>query len=60
MKDLFLQECEKCGHRFSVRYYTTGDIEYVGIPCTCEAPYHPVDGEPSIGEWLEATRKAAG
>ena len=53
------QECEACGRRFKVQYVTTiGRIkkfryEYVDTPCECDAAFHPVDGAPSISEWLE-------
>ena len=47
-------ECEKCGEEFRVRYLHDGSYEYLEFPCGCEAEYHPINGEPSISEWLES------
>ena len=47
-------ECEKCGEEFRVRYLHDGSYEYVEFPCDCDAEYHPINGEPSISEWLES------
>lgn len=47
-------ECEHCGCTFDVCYLADGSYEYASAPCECEAEFHPIDGEPSIGEWLES------
>lgn len=47
------QECTRCGKHFNIRYCSKGFYDYVGNTCGCIAPFHPVDGEPSITEWLD-------
>ena len=47
-------ECEKCGDVFGVLYMADGSYAYANEPCECEANFHPIDGEPSISEWLES------
>ena len=46
-------ECEKCGTVFGVCYHADGSYEYANAPCECEADFRPINGEPSISEWLE-------
>ena len=45
-------ECSRCGDEFEVRYLRDGTYEYLRTPCECEADFHPLNGEPSISEWL--------
>lgn len=46
------QECHSCGKHFPARYYENGSCRYSGA-CECESEFAPVDGQPSISEWLE-------
>lgn len=48
-----MQECQQCGKLFPVRYFEDGTYEYAGETCECEAEFEPINGEPSISEWLE-------
>lgn len=45
------QECECCGHKFSLMYHEDGTYTYLDTPCECEADFYPFG--PSITEWLE-------
>ncbi|MBQ6403317.1 MAG: hypothetical protein IJI27_05375 [Oscillospiraceae bacterium] len=56
MTRLVKQECDCCGKVFTVRYHSNGTYDYVDEPCDCEANFSPVDGEPSISQWLEALK----
>ena len=47
------QECDGCGKHFHIRYCSDGTYEYIGEVCDCLASFHPVNGEPSISEWIE-------
>lgn len=47
------QVCEVCGKHFYLRYCSDGSYEYIGDTCDCEEFFRPIDGEPSISEWLE-------
>ena len=49
---IVIQECHSCRKHFPARYYENGSIHYSGA-CWCESEFAPVDGQPSIGEWLE-------
>lgn len=51
-----MQECICCGQRFPIRYYEDGTIEYIGETCNCESDFEPIDGEPSISEWMETLK----
>lgn len=53
------QECDSCGHKFTVNYRADGTYAYVNDPCDCEADFHPAEGLPSIREWLEALQSDA-
>lgn len=46
------QECDGCGKHFYLKYCSDGTYEYIGEVCTCLASFHPVNGEPSISEWI--------
>ena len=50
------QVCEGCGSHFSLKYCADGTYEYIGDVCDCEADFHPVDGEPSMYEWIETLK----
>lgn len=52
-----MQECQECGKRFPVRYFEDGTIEYISDTCDCEAGFNPIEGKPSISEWLETIRE---
>lgn len=47
-------ECAKCGNVFDVLYMADGSYAYANEPCECNADFHPINGEPSISEWLES------
>lgn len=47
------QECDGCGKHFYLKYCSDGTYEYIGEVCDCLASFHPVNGEPSISEWIE-------
>ena len=51
------QECEGCGKHFLVRYCPDGTYDFLEDPCPCRDPFHPVDGKPSISEWLSSIGK---
>lgn len=50
------QVCECCGRHFWLLYHEDGAYDYLDDrgdgPCSCEAEFHPVDGSPSLSEWL--------
>lgn len=46
------QECSGCGKHFHLKYCSDGNYEYIDEVCDCLATFHPVDGEPSFGEWM--------
>ena len=52
------QVCECCGRHFWLLYHEDGAYDYLDDrgegPCGCEADYHPVDGSPTISEWLNS------
>lgn len=50
---IVMQECTCCGQKFPIKYYENGTYEYICETCECEGDFEPVDGEPSISEWLE-------
>ena len=54
------QECCDCGHRFDIMYLQDGNYLYLdNDSCDCEcASFSPVDGQPSISQWLEQFDKA--
>ena len=52
-----MQECTNCNKRFPVRYFEDGSIEYVCETCECEGDFEPIDGEPSISEWIESLKQ---
>ena len=47
------QECSYCGEQFRVEYAECGGYRFIDFPCECEVEFSPVDGEPSISQWLE-------
>lgn len=47
------QECNCCGTTFRVQYYANGSYIYIDEPCNCECDFSPVDGAPSISEWIK-------
>ncbi len=47
------QECENCGNRFYLKYFEDGSYEYISPTCDCESEFHPINGEPSISQWLQ-------
>ena len=55
------QVCECCGRHFWLLYHEDGAYDYLDDrgegPCGCEADYHPVDGSPTISEWLNSLEK---
>lgn len=53
------QVCEGCGKSFHIMYCSDGTYKYLGETCSCEAGFHPADGEPSISEWLESLSNTA-
>lgn len=50
------QICEGCGKHFYLKYCSDETYEYVGEVCDCEAGFHPVEGEPSVSEWMETLK----
>jgi len=46
------QKCHDCGQEFNVKYTSTGYYEYTEIPCDCEDNFSPINGQPSIEQWL--------
>lgn len=52
------QECCGCGHKFDIMYLQDGTYLYLDDECDCEYPFFPVNGQPSISEWLETFDKA--
>lgn len=52
-----MQECTCCGQRFYVKYYENGTIEYTYKTCECESDFEPIDGEPSISEWIKTLKQ---
>lgn len=53
------QICNCCNKKFRVMYSENGAMKYIGNTCTCESDYSPIDGEPSIGEWLQSLNHVA-
>ncbi len=49
---IFEQECNNCGARFKVRYMRDGTYIYIDEPCECDSDFSPVEGNPSMSEWL--------
>lgn len=47
------QECCGCGKHFYIKYCSDGSYEYIDDVCDCIATFSPVNGEPSISEWIE-------
>lgn len=50
------QECNCCGTTFRVQYCENGSYGsyiYIDEPCNCECDFSPVDGAPSISEWIK-------
>lgn len=52
-----MQECQECGKRFPVTYCEDGTIKYISDTCDCESGFTPIEGQPSISEWLEIIRE---
>lgn len=47
------QVCDKCGKHWKQKYCSDGTFEFVGEECcACNSVSHPVDGEPSLSQWL--------
>lgn len=51
-----MQECSCCGKIFPAIYSKDVSINYTDA-CDCESDFHPVSGQPSIGEWLKIRNK---
>lgn len=51
------QECHGCGKHFYLEYCSDGTYEYIGIVCDCDADFSPVNGEPSIQEWINSIKE---
>lgn len=47
------QICNCCGKHFYLKYCSDGTYEYIGEICNCEADFNPVEGEPTISEWMK-------
>ena len=57
MKSMVVEQaCSRCGHEFIVQYNEDGTYGYLSQVCDCEAEFYPLDGLPSITEWLESVR----
>jgi len=54
MPNIFLQECDGCGMQFELEYLKNGSYNYVNssVDCGCESSFSPIEGAPSISEWL--------
>ena len=50
---IVMQECGQCGKIFPIKYFEDGSIEYTSDSCDCEAEFSPIEGQPSISEWLK-------
>lgn len=50
------QICSVCGKHFYLKYCSDGTYEYVGKVCDCEADFRPIEGQPSISEWMESLK----
>lgn len=48
-----MQQCCNCGKRFPVEYCSDGTYTFVSDTCNCKSDFEPIEGEPSISEWLE-------
>lgn len=50
------QVCECCGRHFWLLYHEDGVYDLLDdrgdSPCDCKAGFHPIDGSPTITEWL--------
>ena len=56
MKTLVVrQKCNNCGMEFDVIYHKNGTYKYLPNQsiCNCEASFHPIDGQPTIAEWIK-------
>lgn len=49
-----MQECTQCGEHFPVRYLEDGTYDYIRSFCDCESDFVPIEGQPSISEWMES------
>lgn len=52
------QQCNECGCEFDLVYWSDGTYTYLDDTCDCESNFSPVDGQPSLSEWLEQIKKA--
>lgn len=58
MKSLIvMQECNCCGKRFPIEYYSDGCYGFISETCDCECSFSPIPGRPSISEWLESLKE---
>lgn len=53
---IVMQQCTQCGKMFPLRYFEDGTLEYISDTCNCEADFEPINGKPSISEWLETLK----
>ena len=55
---IVMQECQSCGSEFPIKYYEDGTYDYLEAPCCDDESdcnfYLPVNGQPSISQWLES------
>ena len=56
-KAYIMQECHRCGHHFVLEYRSNGSYGYTTEPCECGEGFSPVDGMPSISQWLESLKE---
>ena len=52
-----MQECQKCREKFPIAYFEDGTIKYISDTCDCEAGFNPIEGQPSLSEWLETIKE---
>lgn len=51
------QNCNDCNETFTVRYWENGSYDYMDDACECEeSGFSPLNGVPSISQWLESLR----
>ena len=51
-----MQECTQCGKRFALRYFDDGTFQFVTEPCHCDVGFKPIEGKPSLSEWVESIK----
>ena len=53
---IVMQECNCCGKRFPIEYCSDGTYSYISNTCNCESSFEPIEGQPSISEWLQSLK----